>query len=47
MVFCFVLVTRAEVFIWENYYPGHRDLDNRAHLGFLYEHIEIFSTKAR
>lgn len=34
----------AEVFKWENYYPVHRDLDNRAHLGFLYDHKEIFKS---
>ena len=32
-LFCqksFVPVTRAGVFIWENFHPGYRDLGNRA-----------------
>ena len=30
---------RAEVFIWENFHPGYRDLGS----AFSYEHIAIFT----
>ena len=51
---CFIPVTRAGVFIWENFHPVYRDLGRKnrdlgnqaSHAGFSDEHMELF-TKER